>query len=483
MSKKIIYLLSLLMVLSLVFASCKKNNPLSAAGGIQKPDTITPPSDGLTGGLFTDKEKFDEYATKVVQASEIDKYANKDYKRNPVITVLDGQSVLIVYEIRYQSAGSGNDVALTGTNSVDIAYKLSTDGGVSFENGGQPTIIDKAGSDGDAIKESHGAPIVYNTGKHVIIVASAGIGLSVGTYKNDGDAEQSWLEYTYAEIKQSSDGNGPTLGTFAPWAKIDGITMNNINTDMGKGNTPFKQYGTHTSRGVVVTGTSTKILLPVTVAEFIQNSNGWGDSRWGYIVYSLTVGDNGQLTAPTKQGTGAEMDIRNHKTKTTRVAAATSESKFTTLTVSDNSSNLVLYKGENGTGSTATTIKGGDGSPGILVVDKWVGGTYDPNEYAAGSGTISGEKKTLLSHVLELEKNVAIREVTSDFSADVSGTYFKLGGVYATASKSSSIDILKDGTIVMAVEGGKVETGVSGRPFYIYFNRYTQAYLASQMGN
>ena len=39
MSKKIIYLLSLLMALSLVFASCKKNN--SITGG----DIATPPDE------------------------------------------------------------------------------------------------------------------------------------------------------------------------------------------------------------------------------------------------------------------------------------------------------------------------------------------------------------------------------------------------------------------------------------------------------
>ena len=68
--------------------------------------------------------------------------------------------------------------------------------------------------------------------------------------------------------------------------------------------------------------------------------------------------------------------------------------------------------------------------------------------------------------------------VDDDF-ANQKGGNFALGGAYTDNSKSSSMDLLSDGTIVMIAEGGNV-TGGNNRPFYIYFSRFSQAYIANQ---
>ena len=133
MSKKIIYLLSLLMALSLVFAGCKKAGTAPGGEGPTKEDEVKPPSNLGSTGLFDTQTKLDEYKEKPIQQStEVAKYENGNYMRNPVITVVGGSTVVVFYEIRYQTAGAGNDVALTGENAVSIAYVQSKDSGISF---------------------------------------------------------------------------------------------------------------------------------------------------------------------------------------------------------------------------------------------------------------------------------------------------------------------------------------------------------------
>ena len=63
MSKKIIYLLSLLMALSLVFAGCKKAGTAPGGEGPTKEDEVKPPSNlGNTGLSFKFNVSFnDEY--------------------------------------------------------------------------------------------------------------------------------------------------------------------------------------------------------------------------------------------------------------------------------------------------------------------------------------------------------------------------------------------------------------------------------------
>lgn len=450
MSKKIIYLLSLVMALSLVFAGCKKAGTAPGGEGPTKEDEVKPPSNLGGTGLFTDSGELDKYKGDPIQKStEVAKYENGNYMRNPVITVVDGSTVVVFYEIRYQTAGAGNDVALTGENAVSIAYVQSKDSGISFSTTGmgEPKFVGGAASSGAA--DAHGAPIVFNTGDKIVVVASAGIGLSSGVY--NGTDKVSKLQYSVASI------NNNTVGEFGAWKDIELKDKGNITT------TGYTQYGTHSARGTVVNGT---LLLPVTLANYEQSP-----SKFGYVLYKGTVKGDDVTWESTMNA--VNMPNSGGVVKETRIPKGTSDSDYVYLAVS--SDRVRISQGKNSGNPTETPIVGSDGSAGTLVVNNWQGATsYDPSNYATNSGT----KQAILSHVLAAEQNLAIRLVDENFANQTSGN-FALGGAYEANAKSSSMDVLKDGTIVMIAEGGKV-TDAATRPFYIYFSRFSQAYIANQ---
>ena len=453
MSKKIIYLLSLLMALSLVFAGCKKASTAPTGEGPTKEDEVKPPSNLGNTGLFDTQTKLDEYKEKPIQQStEVAKYENGNYMRNPVITVVGGSTVVVFYEIRYQTAGAGNDVALTGENAVSIAYVQSKDSGISFSTTGmgEPKFVGGAASSGAA--DAHGAPIVFNTGKEIVVVASAGIGLSSGVYQ--AGTKESKLQYSVASINADN-----TVGDFGPWQDMSAPG------DVAKNG--YTQYGTHSARGTIADDGKT-LLLPVTLADYTQNP-----SKFGYVLYTGTV-DSGKNTV-TWTATTKKVDMPNSSgvVKETRIPKGTSDSDYVYLAVS--SDKVRISQGKNGSNPTETPIVGSDGSAGTLVVNNWQGATsYDPSKYDTNGGT----KQAILSHVLGTEQNLAIRLVDENFASQTSGN-FALGGAYEANAKSSSMDVLKDGTIVMIAEGGKV-TDAATRPFYIYFSRFSQAYIANQ---
>lgn len=449
MSKKIIYLLSLLMALSLVFAGCKKASTAPTGEGPTKEDEVKPPSNLGNTGLFDTQTKLDEYKEKPIQQStEVAKYENGNYMRNPVITVVGGSTVVVFYEIRYQTAGAGNDVALTGENAVSIAYVQSKDSGISFSTTGmgEPKFVGGAASSGAA--DAHGAPIVFNTGDKIVVVASAGIGLSSGVYQ--AGTKESKLQYSVATI------TGDTVGDFGEWKDI---TVDQ-NTIKGYG---YTQFGTHSARGTVA---GDKLLLPVTLANYQEST-----SKFGYVLYTGTVNGNDVTWTPGTQK--VDMPYNGGVVKETRIPKGTSDSDYVYLAVSSDRVRISQGKGANSISSA--NIVGSDGSLGTLVVNNWQGATsYDPSNYATNSGT----KQAILSHVLGTEQNLAIRLVDENFANQTSGN-FALGGAYEANAKSSSMDVLKDGTIVMIAEGGKV-TDAATRPFYIYFSRFSQAYIANQ---
>lgn len=450
MSKKIIYLLSLLMALSLVFAGCKKASTAPTGEGPTKEDEVKPPSNLGNTGLFDTQTKLDEYKEKPIQQStEVAKYENGNYMRNPVITVVGGSTVVVFYEIRYQTAGASNDVALTGKNAVSIAYVQSKDSGISFSTTGMGEVKYVGGAASSGAADAHGAPIVFNTGDKLVVVASAGIGLSSGVYQ--AGTKVSKLEYSVANIE-----NGK-VGEFSAWKEITAPT-----TVMG---TDYTQFGTHSARGTVAEDGKT-LLLPVTLADYTQSP-----SKFGYVLYTGTV--SGDSVTWTQKGNKVDMPNRGGVVKETRIPKANSESDYVYLAVS--SDTVRISQGKNDSPISSANIVGSDGSAGTLVVPNWQGDkSYDPSKYDTNVGT----KQAILSHVLGTEQNLAIRLVDENFANQTSGN-FALGGAYEANAKSSSMDVLKDGTIVMIAEGGKV-TDAATRPFYIYFSRFSQAYIANQ---
>ena len=459
MNKKIIYLLSLLMALSLVFAGCKKASTAPGDHPSNEPGKITPPTD-LKGGLFTDSDKLSQYAEAPVQASPVAKYENNNYMRNPIITVLDdGKTVVVFYEIRYETPGANNDVALTGKNVVDIAYTVSTDAGVSFDT--SSAITGYVGGKAGVAKNSHGAPIVFydKQNNQIIVVASGGIGLSSGTLANG----ESRIDYSIAKVTDLKSANP---NAFPKWETI---------TSIGKGS--YKQFGTHSARGTVADDKT--LLLPVTLATYPDGDANLSGSVFGYVLYKGTA-SSGSVSWE-KSGNVVSMPSG---VKETRIPKGENASSYVALAVP--SGNSKLYQIENGSGTPAITdIQAGDGSAGTLVVDKWFGSqSYNPGNYSKES---SGSKQSIVSHVTETEKNLSIRLVNENFKSQQSSSYAvenKEGETaYKLYSKSSSMDILGDGTIVMIAEGGRIDTANTAmypQTFYIYFSRYTQAYIANK---
>ena len=312
---------------------------------------------------------------------------------------------------------------------------------------GEIKYVGGAASSGAA--DAHGAPIVFNTGKEIVVVASAGIGLSSGVYK--AGTKESKLEYSVATITDNK------VGDFSQWKEIKPSDKGTITT------AGYTQYGTHSARGTVADDGT--LLLPVTLANYEQSP-----SKFGYVLYTGTV--SGDSVTWTQKGNKVDMPNSSGVVKETRIPKGTSESDYVYLAVS--SDKVRISQGKNGSNPTETPIVGSDGSAGTLVVPNWQGATsYDPSNYAN-----SGTKQAILSHVLGTEQNLAIRLVDENFASQTSGN-FALGGAYEANAKSSSMDVLKDGTIVMIAEGGKV-TDAATRPFYIYFSRFSQAYIANQ---
>ena len=134
MSKKIIYLLSLLMALSLVFASCKKNNGLDPNnGGLEPPkeeDNTGGKIDAETG-LVTDDQVSSLPADKPLKKVTIFKGDANNYLRNPVVVVMGGKrdTPVVFAEKRYNGPGAINDVGIDGKATVDVVYKVGAQSG------------------------------------------------------------------------------------------------------------------------------------------------------------------------------------------------------------------------------------------------------------------------------------------------------------------------------------------------------------------
>ncbi|MEI0561232.1 exo-alpha-sialidase [Brachyspira pilosicoli] len=470
MSKKIIYLLSLLMALSLVFASCKKNNNLDPTNGgpSDVPDPITPPTDLGGNGLYTKWEDLAKKNAEPVQRTAVWKY-DGDYSRNPVIVVLgtDKSQVLVISEKRYKKSGSQNDIGVDGNTVVDIQWALSVNSGVSFDTGtAQSGVIHTAGSDP---ANAHCAPVVFKVDdKTVVVVASSGAAISrtAEPYsQRELNGRGSRIEYTVGTV------NGESM-TWTPWAKIDGIDVavkKVASTLSTKEN--FAQFGTHSARGF--TTSSGDMLLSVVMA--VQGVTSDNRESMGYLLvkgkYSSgnvqwTVDDSPKAKAFPSGGD------RFSKHKEARIIGGTAENpKY--IVVPNGSSTLKLAVGEGFSNDPTYSIAGGDGSVGSVTVDKWFGKTeYNPADLSG-----SYKSQNLLMHVANIEKNLKIYLMDDTFMT-AQGTPYSI----TTEAKSSSIDVLGDGTIVTAAEEGFADKTIN-RSFVINFTRYTQYFLTTQTGN
>ena len=453
MNKKIIYLLSLLMALSLVFASCKKNGPTNPEGFI---DTKEPTTKQDTGGLIQKWEDLKKYDTNAMNNYAVINETGGDYYRNPVIVALGGANVLIVTEKRIQYPGSANDIGVNGEKPVDIIYLLSSDGGDNF-NGPFTVGKESTGAD-DAVS----APVVYfnKTSKKVYVIASAGSGISrTGQYYSDRNPK-SKLKYNVGTF----DG---TKITWAEWKELTLIGFNSV------------QFGTHSGRGIITD--DNKLILPIIRAE--QGKNGAAKEQMGVTFVKVTANDS-TLSVDTKVigdrgfyfADGRTSGFSKYK-EAKAVAYDKATDKVTFLAVPNpegGNGKMGLGDSQKGQQVTDTVIAGSEGSFGFLKLTKgWYGAKeYDPSTYKTSNG---GADEILFSHVKTAagENHMYLLDAQQYQPQNKS---FKI----AVTGKSSSIDVLDDGTIIVAAEKER-NLKAEGLKFNIFFSRYTQSYLANQL--
>lgn len=462
MNKKIIYLLSLLMALSLVFASCKKNGITDVKGDTNKEEEVK----NTTGGLTKTWEDLKKYDTNAMNDYAVISESGGDYYRNPVIVALGGANVLIVTEKRIQYPGSANDIGVNGDKPVSMVYLLSKDGGDNFD-APKPVVADSQSKD-DAVS----APVVYfdKKSKKVYVIASAGSGISrTGQYYADRNPK-SKLKYSVGTVTGISGENAIPTIQWAEWKELDvkNANLNNI------------QFGTHSGRGIIADESGTKLILPIIIAE--QGNNSAAKEMMGARFYEVTE-SGGTLTLGNKIGQDVSFSEGTPNFSVYKEAKAVAydkaNSKVTYLAVPNpEGGNGKIGKGDSSANNNvnATVIAGSEGSFGFLKLDKgWHGSTqYDPSKYK-NDNTGGGQDQILFSHVIAPagENHMYLLDAQQYQPQNKS---FKI----AITGKSSSIDVLDDGTIIVAAEKERNEKA-DGLKFNIFFSRYTQSYLSSQL--
>lgn len=472
MSKKIIYLLSLLMALTLVFASCKKNNGLDPNnGGLEPPkeeDNTAGKIDAETG-LVTDDQVSSLPADKPLKKVTIFKGDANNYLRNPVIVVMGEKrdTPVVFAEKRYNGPGAANDVGIDGKATVDVVYKVGAQSGQNF---GAETIV-SAGATGP--NDSHGAPVVFKVGDNkVVVVASAGAGIA-RTEEEASAKTPSKIDYTIGTL------NGTTFTWDTPWTelKVDNKSLlETIKTiDTGTSGVKFEQMGTQSARGFVSDNGSSSytLILPVVMAQ--QGTTSAVKELMGVYFVKGTVSGNtvnwANLGTDARVVFTAKTDPNFSTHKESQVIAGTSDSDVKYVAVPSPWGSPVTDNYGLGTGKTdqpqATTIKGHDGAPGYLAF-KWFGATsYQASTYktqAADAGLFLGPKNNAANITLYL-----VNKDTLEKTGKADG--FELNAI----GKSGSIDVLGDGTVVTAAEEGNN----GDRNYYTSFTRYSQSYLAS----
>ena len=475
MSKKIIYLLSLLMALSLVFASCKKNGGPTAPGGdLNKEDEIK----NETGGLIDSWENLKDKT--IINDYAVVNETGGDYYRNPVIVALGGANVLIITEKRIQYPGSANDIGVNGEKPVDLVYLLSTDGGDNFN---AATVIGTS-SESDPANTAVSAPVVYyekpssgNTAK-IFIIASAGSGISRTGTEYTSRNPKSKLKYIVGDVN-GLDGKA-TVNFTAGWKDLSVDTANEIKD---------KQFGTHSGRGIYKTPGSV-LVLPIITADQGVNYPGTPKEMMGVAFYEVNGVSSGTLTIGSLIGstTSFSQGTVNFSVYKEAKAVEWDNSKLVYLAVPNpTGGDGKIGKGDS-TGNNnvkATTIPGSEGSFGFLkLTGSWYGADqYDPSKYktqngqnvGGASGNQAGKDEVLFSHVTTPagENHMRLLDPVQYEPQTKSLRIAKTG-------KSSSIDVLPDGTIIVAAEKER-NTAAEGLKFNIFFSRYTQSYLSSQL--
>lgn len=492
MRKKIIYLLSLLMALSLVFASCKKN----AAG---TGDLTPPPVDTETGkedanqstGLFEDWTKIPTSAA--IREYEVFQNTGRDTYRNPVVVSVGNGVVFAFGELRYETPGAANDVGINGENTVDIVYKSSQNSGYDWDSqlkyvGGQAGSKDKA----------HGAPNVFllNNNKKIVVVATAGSGIGrTAQLMSSGKRPASRVDYIVGDI------NGANITwDAAGWQEVqlqgasgDTGTILAAIKEVDAGNSKkFDQYATVSGKGLVE---GTSVLLSLVIAYQHDTSDPYelmgryvlkGDLSGSKITWT-GVGNPVAYSASENQKLGMWKETQLYGGNSATPKFYIVPSPWTS------SPQFKLGKASGQTQTPqATTIQASEGSAGYAAFPNK--GWYGKQQYTIKLGGIMDDTKgvsySIFTHVQQTGDNLALYVLdnqTGDFTVKGSPWKVSVPEVTDTAAKSSSIDVLPDGTVIVGFERGRpaeVPEGFDANKLYkVFFARYSQSFIATKTAN
>ena len=258
----------------------------------------------------------------------------------------------------------------------------------------------------------------------------------------------------------------------------------NLNSKIDPNNV---QFGTHSGRGII---SGTDLILPIITAEQGRNGAGAAKEMMGAEFYkvpandTLTIGDKIGQTVKFAQGSGTSGFSKYKEAK----PIAYDNTKVTYFAVPNpNGGDGKMGKGDSTAENnvTSTAIPGSEGSFGFLkLTGSWYGADqYDPSKYktsngqnvGGASGDQAGKDEVLFSHVTTPAGQNQMRLLDPQQYEPLNKSL-----QISKTSKSSSIDVLPDGTIIVVAEKER-NTGAEGLKFNIFFSRYTQGYLSSQL--
>ena len=487
MSKKIIYLLSLLMALSLVFASCKKNSTNPLGGGVQDENTPVHNEDGVAGGgLYEDSASIP--TDKPITKDPILKYSGDRGYRNPIGVVMGTKKnhVLVFTELRYAKTTADNDIGVDGATAADIYLTYSANSGTkdTFTEYG---VIGTSSAQAPTTdpKLSHAAPVVFKLDdKTVVVVASGGVGISrVGTAYDQRETK-SKIDYCVVTLTEANGNSAASIQT-TQWKElevgsaskyvqdtIDELSAKGTWKDAAQQN--YGQFGTHSARGFVTE--AGQMVLPVVVAN--QGTTGNSSEYMGNLILVSAAKDPNNPWEVKSYTTFEVGGGKYTKQKESRVIANNGD-KYQYIVVPNGSASHNLTFGDaanskmqNAAPKTMSTFSAWDGSLGYLTLNWYGAGSYEPKTYDPSAG----DQKSLLMHVKGHEYNPTIYLVDKG-TINVVG---KADGwtVIDGPGKGSSIDVLGDGTVITVAEEYAPE---GERKFEIVYSRYSQAYLNSKI--
>ncbi|WP_157146511.1 sialidase family protein [Brachyspira pilosicoli] len=474
MSKKIIYLLSLLMALSLVFASCKKNGAGDISGTV--PDNGFDNSPDTDNGLAGDSTWLDQNSEKPIKNEQIpflQSVGGQAYFRNPVVVVMGdtGSDVVVFSEKRYKSLGAGNDIGIDGKTAVDIVYSSSTDSGKKWN----PTkIVGNNGGTEATPEKAYASPVVFKVDNTtVVVVASSGVGLSRTETAYDTrvqNGQSSKLVYTIGKYSSGSF-------TWKEWIDMTD-TVKDKAAAINNGNFNYKQFAVHSGRGFI---NGSDLYFAVSVSDQGTTVNGQVKEAMGNLIVKGNNVTDSSITWAVVDNSGIGFnDTKNNysKYKESRVIGMKGTDPEYIAVGSPYYVNNNVGCNVKGNQPVETTIPGSEGSPAYLKVEKWYGqASYNPTTYNSEN---PNKSQRLFAHVKSQNNTIIMYALNGDDGLTSTGKPYTVIGYptdTTTLAKSSSMDVLGDGTIIMVAEqGGATQV------YNVVFKRFTQKFLATQLG-